>query len=838
MRHKSPPKDHSLTGLSTVQAETARNKFGSNQLTKPESQTGWRLLVEVVSEPMFILLAIAGTLYVLLGQWQEGIILGIAMCLVSGISVFQTIRSDRALLALRQLTQPMASVLRDGKLTTIAVEQVVVGDTVWLTEGQTVPADGLLIQANDCAVDEAILTGESVPVSKLTSDTDQFFAGTLLVSGSAYVRITAVGGTTELDKLGRSLQAIKVEKTPLQLQINQFVRRMAVAGFGAFALVWGVNFAHSGNWATSLLLGLTIAMSVLPEEIPVAFSSFMALGAARMIRFGVLTKQPQTVESVGSATVICTDKTGTITQEGMTLAKLYDGNTMTELSLNQFLTSSARTVLSYARWASESEPFDSMERAIVVAYQRVFNAKDAILRPIIHEYPLGGTPPMMTHVYSLDTGPERVAGKGAVERIVRICHLSESDAARILLEANELAKQGYRVLGIAGSDWAGDTYPTDQDDFKWSFKGLIALENPPKPNAKKVIRQFGQAGITVKMITGDSPETAQAIARQVALPSNDRLLTGDQVMALSDVDLQQEVASVNVFARMFPEAKLRVIRALKAVGEVVAMTGDGVNDGPALKAAHIGVAMGKRGTELARQAASLVLVNDDLSGMVDAIAQGRRIYQNLKRAIGYIVSIHIPIILTVAIPLLFGWRYINLFSPIHVIFLELVMGPTCSIAFENEPAEGDLMKQPPRPLSDTFFTGGELSFRVLQGLAIALATLGIYYQMMKEGNTLEHVRTMTFLTLVLSNIWLTLVSRSDRASVLTTLRRPNRLLWLMLGLTIGMLTAILWLPDARHLAQFDRLAVNELGRCVWMSLAGVGWIEGYKLWKRQRSNVR
>ena len=823
-----------FTGLSATEVTTSRLQFGRNQLTASESQTGWRLLVDVVTEPMFILLAVACLLYVVLGQWQEGVVLGVAMALVGGISVYQTIRSDRALQALRQLTQPTVSVLRGGTLTSLAVAEVVMGDVLWLTEGQTLPADGLLVQANDCSVDEAILTGEAMPVVKTVPDTDRFFAGTVLTSGSAYLRVTAIGDGTELGKLGRSVLAISTEKTPLQRQISQFVRLMAFVGFGAFVLVWGINFYHSGNWETALLLGLTIAMSVLPEEIPVAFSSFMALGAARMVRFGVLTKQPQTVESIGSVTVICTDKTGTITQEGMKLAKLYDAATHTLVDVADTLSASAMDVLACARWASEPSPFDAMEKALVAAFNQKNSAATAQLRPLIHEYPLAGTPPMMTHVYSLDTNTAQVAGKGAVERIVRVCHLSKMDATAVLKQATDLAGQGYRVLGVAGCEWKKKTYPAQQDDFSWAFKGLVALENPPKANAKKVIHQFGRAGISVKLITGDSPETAQAIARQVALPNADALLTGEQVMALSDEALQQQAGAVTVFARMFPDAKLRVIRALKAAGEVVAMTGDGVNDGPALKAAHIGVAMGKRGTELAKQAASLILVNDDLGGMVDAITQGRLIYENLKRAIGYIVAIHIPIILTVTIPLLFGWRYINLLEPIHVIFLELVMGPTCSIAFENEPAERNLMHQPPRPLSDTFFTAGELGIRVVQGLVVALATLGIYYGTMHAGYSPEQVRTMAFITLILSNIGLTLTSRSNRDSVVATLRRPNPLLWLMLGLTTLMLPIFLLVPSVQQLAQFSPLPWRELGWCVGTSVVGVGWIEGYKGWLRHR----
>lgn len=823
-----------LTGLTTAEVDASRQQNGVNQFTTKESQTGWRLVIEIVSEPMFILLAVATLLYVLLGQWQEGLVLGIAMILVATISVFQTVRSDQALRALRQLNQPTIAVLRNGTLAELSVEDLVVNDVVWLTEGQTIPADGILLQANDCSVNEAILTGESVPVMKTDPNTDLFFSGTLLSSGSAYVQISAVGEKTELGKLGRSLQSIEVEKTPLQVQISRFVQRMAFVGIGAFALVWGINFAQSGNWATSLLLGLTIAMSVLPEEIPVAFSSFMALGAASMVKFGVLTKQPQTVESLGSATVICTDKTGTITQDGMTLVKLYDGATQETVNLTETLSPSAQQVLIYARWASEPAPFDQMEKAIIEPYEAHFST---VTYPLAHEYPLEGIPPMMTHVY-LD-GPVRVAGKGAVERIVSICRLPEADANIILKQATKRAEQGYRVLGVAGSDWPPDQdYPARQDDFPWTFKGLIMLENPPKANAKSVIQQFNRAHIVVKIITGDSPETARAIARQVALLHSDDILTGQQVMAMNEGELQARIKEVNVFARMFPEAKLHVVRALKANGEVVAMTGDGVNDGPALKAAHIGVAMGQRGTEVAKQAASIVLVNDDLGGMVKAIAQGRRIYQNLKRAVGYIVSIHIPIILTVTLPLLFGWKYINLFSPIHVIFLELVMGPTCSIAFENEPAEPRLMQQRPRRFTDTFFSAGELSLSVIQGLFISMAVLFVYWQATQAGYAIGQVRTMAFTTLVMSNIWLTLVSRSNQESVLALLRRPNQLLWLMLAVTALMVVVSLTLPPVRDFAQFTRLAPSDLVQCLIWSLAGVGWIEGYKWWKRKQNQYR
>lgn len=789
---------------------------------------------EVVSEPMFLLLAAAGILYMVLGEWQEGIVLSVAMVLVSGISVYQSVRSDHALQALRQLTRPTAPVMRGGQLEELAIEEIVVGDTLWLTEGNTIPADGTLLAANDCSVDESTLTGESVAVVKNGVGTDQFFTGTTLVSGSAYVQVTAVGEATELGKLGRSMAAVEVEKTPLQQQISRFVLRMAVAGLVAFAMVWAINFMLSGDWAASLLLGLTLAMSLLPEEIPVAFSSFMALGAARMVKFGVLTKQPQTVESLGSATVICTDKTGTITQEGMTVAKIYDAQAQSVVEVGGTLTATALEVLRFARLASETEAFDPMEQAIVAAWED--SPPPVGQKPFVihHEYPLGGKPPMMTHLYALDANEFRVAGKGAVERLIRVCRLAPTEATEVQQQAESMAVQGYRVLGVAKSFWSGEDFPPEQDEFNWSFLGLLALENPPKPNARLVVSQFEQAGISVKMITGDSAETARAIARQIELPAADQLLTGQQVMSLHETDLKLRVQEVNVFARMFPEAKLRVIRALKDNGEVVAMTGDGVNDGPALKAAHIGVAMGRRGTELAKQAASLILVDDDLGGMVNAIAQGRRIYQNFKKAVGYIVAIHIPIILTVALPLLLGWQYTNLFSPIHVIFFELVMGPICSIAFENEPAEDGLMRQKPRRMNETFFTGRELGFRIIQGLLISLVTLTVYYLYMESGASPEKVRTLAFITLVLSNVWLTLVVRSDRAYLLETIRRPNRVLWYLLGLSVLLPALFLLMPQIRDFALFVPLSLNELGWCLAASVAGVGWVEVYKFWIRRK----
>jgi Ca2+-transporting ATPase len=816
-------------GLSTAEVAAARAAHGPNVLPDNASTGLLATLKDVATEPMFLLLLVACGVYVALGEVAEALTLGAALLVVAGISVYQARRSDAALGALRDLTQPQAQVRRNGALATVPVADLVVGDAVRVAEGSRLPADGVITELNDFSADEAILTGEAVPVAKAVGD--PVFGGTSTASGSAWLTLTAVGASTRLGLISQSMAAIEPEKTPLQRQVTQFVARMAWVGAGAFALVLGLNYAKSGDWVTALLFGLTLAMSILPEEIPVAFSSFMALGAARLSGLGVLTKQPQTVESLGSATVICTDKTGTLTEEGMAVKQLYDGTAAALVPVPGPLGPTAAPVLAYARYASETEPFDPMEKAIVAAFATADPAAAAAPAPMRHEYPLAGTPPMMTHVRQV-AGQQLIAAKGAVEHVLAVCRPAPAVTAEIRRVAQELSAQGYRVLGVARGTQPGPDFPAEQDDFAWEFLGLIALENPPKANAAAVIKAFTEAGIQVKMITGDFPETAQAIARQVGLPGADTLLTGQQVMDLATADLQQQVARTAVFARMFPEAKLKVVEALKADGEVVAMTGDGVNDGPALKAAHIGVAMGRRGTEVARQAASLVLVDDDLGGMVTAIAQGRRIYQNFKKAVFYVVSIHIPIVLTVAVPLLANWKWENLFTPVHIIFLELVMGPTCSIAFENEPAEAGQMRQPPRPLTSTFLAGAELGRSLAQGLGIAAAVLGVYYYFMQQGAALPVVRTLTFATLVLSNIGLTLVNRSFTQSVFQTLRVPNRLLWLMLGLTLALLLVAQLVPAAQRLFGFAPVPLAALSWCALAALVGVGWVEVYKAARR------
>jgi Ca2+-transporting ATPase len=573
-------------------------------------------------------------------------------------------------------------------------------------------------------------------------------------------------------------------------------------------------------------------MSVLPEEIPVAFATFMALGAWRLMKNGVLTKQLQTVESLGSATVICIDKTGTITKNKMDLAKIYDYKKDQVIDVADIQGDSYQKIITYAMWASEPNPFDPMEKAIHKAYEKT-TAEDLRKKyTMIHEYPIGGIPPLMTHIYENKQKERIIAAKGAWEGLISYSKLTREEIDHISTHAHDLASEGYRVLGVAQASHPGYEFPKQQEDFNWEFLGLIALEDPPKNNIKKVFKRFYRAGIKVKIITGDYPETTLAIARKTGFQGIDKFLRGEEIIRMTGEELRKKINEVNIFARMFPEAKLKVIEALKADGEVVSMTGDGVNDAPALKSAHIGVAMGKRGTETAKRSASIILLNDDLNSMAKAVAQGRRIYANLKKAIQYIISIHIPIMLTVALPLLLGWKYSNIFSPLHVIFFELIMGPTCSIIFENEPLEQRLMNQKPRKMTDTFFSFHELSMSIIQGLVITLGVLMLYYFTMEAGFSESTVRTLVFSTIIMSNIFLTLENRSFYFPITKTIKYKNSLVPMIIIITLSLLILCLTVPLLRRIFDLGIIGLPLFFISMGTAFISVIWAEIYKWYRR------
>jgi Ca2+-transporting ATPase len=826
-----------IKGLSDAEVKQARNAFGTNTLTYKRQNNFLDALQSIVKEPMIILLLVASSIYFISGNLGDGIFLVAAIVLVGSISLYQDSRSRKALEKLKCLTQPNCKVIRNGEVVGIPSKEVVLGDSLMIEEGTIIPADGIIIHSNDFSVNESILTGESFTVFKDVEKTDKaVFSGTTVASGLAIATVTAIGNKTQLGKIGKSLESIKEEKTPLELQIANFVKKMSIWGGVAFLLVWSINYFKSYDALDSLLKALTLAMSILPEEIPVAFTTFMALGAWRLMKMGIVAKQMKTVESLGSATVICVDKTGTITENKMSLVKLFTMATGVIRSADVELNSTEKELITLAMWASEPIPFDPMETALHESYIKLTSLDERPNYRMVHEYPLGGKPPMMTHLFEDNQGHRIIAAKGAVEAFLKISNLTVEEKIQIQQSIATLGKEGYRLLGVGVANFKGTDYPEQQQDFQFTFKGIVAFYDPPKENIGTVLKDFDTAGIKVKLVTGDYADTALAIAKQIGFKGYEHCMTGNELMQLEDIQLQQKVKETQVFTRMFPDAKLRIINALKANNEVVAMIGDGVNDGPALKASHFGIAMGKKGSEIAKQAASLILVDDDLSKMVDAIAMGRKIYTNLKKAIRYIISIHIPIILTVFIPLALGWLYPTIFFPSHVILLELIMGPTCSIIYENEPMEKNTMIKNPRPFTTSFFKFKELATSIVQGLVISFGSLSIYQYAVAQEYDESVTRTMVFMVLIIANIFLTLVNRSFYFSIFTTLKYKNNLVPLIIGITITIAFLLLVIPSFTAFFSFTTLTLNQLLVCILVGSVSVLWYELVKWWKRSRTN--
>ncbi|WP_134087939.1 cation-translocating P-type ATPase [Olivibacter sp. XZL3] len=823
-------------GLTPAEVARQRRSGGENLVEAKKEGGLFFMVLQLVKEPMVLLLLSASAIYFVSGEKAEAIFLAVSIVLIAVISIFQDTRSRNAIAKLRQITAPMSKVIRSGNLEMINSKDLVRGDYLVVEEGDTIAADARVLASHDFAVNESILTGESLAVSKNEAKNDiRIFQGTSVVSGSAVAAVTAIGQKTELAKIGKSIADIVVEKTPLEIQLRNFVTKMAYAGTLVFLIVWAINYAESFAVLDSLLKALTLAMSILPEEIPVAFTTFMALGAWRLMKDGVLVKQMKTVEALGSATVICTDKTGTLTENKMSLVSIYAWSEDEFYHIGeQGLDKAAQSVLRTAMWASEVAPFDPMEQALHQAYERLCDLDERPLFHMVYEYPLGGTPPMMTHVFENGHGERIVAAKGAPEAFYAVSNFSKDDKDRLEAAIHTLATKGYRLLGVGHSNFSQAEFPENQVSLSFEFVGLVAFYDPPKKNIKAVLKQFYRAGIKVKIVTGDNAVTTSAIAEEIDFYGRDQHIEGAALLQLEEPALTKAVMENQIFSRMFPTAKLKVMDVLKMSGEVVGMVGDGVNDGPALRAAHIGIAMGKKGSEMAKEAASLILLEDDLSKMLTAVTMGRKIYTNLKKAIQYIISIHIPIILVVFIPLVLGWMYPHVFSPVHVIFLELVMGPTCSIVYENEPVEPNIMDKRPRPLSETFFTWRELGTSIVQGLAITVGVLAVYWSGVYTGQGEAVVRTMVFLTLITANIALTLVNRSFYYSLFEVLRYKNVLIPLIIFVTVFMLVLFLTIAPLRNFFGFEPLSMRQLSTSTLVGCLSVIWYELVKWFKRRK----
>ncbi|MEP7232500.1 MAG: cation-translocating P-type ATPase [Ginsengibacter sp.] len=822
-----------IPGLSNTEVESSRQIHGNNIILTTEKRVFIHVLKGIVFQPMFILLLVACFIYFFVGQYTDGFIMLVAIFIVSGISLYQEYRSENAINALKKLSSPKSKVIRDGIEVKIPTEEIVVGDVAVIEEGDIISADGEIISSHDLSINESILTGESMPVSKSADNSDKVYKGTQVTSGNAILKVSEIGSETMFGKIGLSLKEITIIKTPLQTQINSFVRIMVWIGGIAFLFVVSYHYIQSRDIVQSLLQGLTLAMSILPEEIPVAFTTFMALGAFRLLRNNVIVKQPQYVETLGSATVICVDKTGTITENKMSIEYVYDAINKVSLHVND--TNDLPTeLIEYAMWSSEIDPFDPMEKAIHKLYKEISVEDKRTKYEQVHEYPISGKPPMMTHIFRNNLGDTIIAAKGAPEALIRQSDLTAEEIKAIQQQLKWYSEKGLRVLGVDKATWNEKNWPASQEEFRMQFLGLLAFQDPPKAGIAETIKTFQNAGISVKMLTGDYPKTAIAIADQVHLGNTDKWLTGKEVVHLSQGELIAKVRETNIFARMFPEAKLKVINALIENVEIVAMTGDGVNDAPALKAAHIGIAMGKRGSEVAKNAASIIIGDDDLGHMADAVALGRKIYDNLKKAIQYIVSIHIPIILIVTIPLLLGWPFNEIFTPVHVIFLELVMGPTCSIIYENEPMEPGTMLRLPRSASSNFLSARQLRMSVLQGLVITAGCLGIGYYFMQQQQDENFTRTAVFITLLFCNIFLTLINRSFHYTVFRTIRYKNFLIPLIIGITIILIFCFVYLPFFRNLFSLVYITPNYLLVFMLVALVSTGWMEILKILRMKK----
>ena len=833
-----------MQGLSQAEAQSRLRTEGANELPVAGQRNIQAIALEVLREPMFLLLVVAGAIYLLLGDVSDALMLLGFVFVVMGITIYQEYKTERVLEALRDLTSPRALVLRDGVERRIAGREVVRGDLLILAEGDRIPADSALVSCNDFAADESLLTGESVAVRKVAQmdavdmqppggdDLPFVYSGTLVVQGRGMARVIATGAGTEIGKIGKAWQEQHIENTPLQNEIYKLVRKLAIIGVLLSLSLLVIYGLTRGDWLTGLLSGITLAMSILPEEYTVILTVFMAMGAWRISRHQVLTRRVHTVEALGSATVLCVDKTGTLTQNRMTVQQLISGEASFMVNdSDSTLPEIFHELVEFGILSSETEPFDPMEKAIHSLGAHYLADTEHIHRDWIlaHEYSLSPELLALSHAWKArDRDEYVVAAKGAPEAVADLCHLNDAQLAVLAKQVDSLATQGMRVLGVARASYRGTEWPDIQHDFDFKFLGLIGLADPVRPTVKSALQECAAAGIRVVMITGDYPATAAAIANQIGLDGGSGgVISGAELSLMDDATLRECIRHSNIFARMVPEQKLRLVNALKSDKEVVAMTGDGVNDAPALKAAHIGIAMGARGTDVAREAAALVLLDDDFASIVHAVRLGRGIFDNLRKAMAYIFAVHIPIAGLSLIPLLLGWPPV--FAPVHIVFLEMIINPACSIAFEAEPAEYGVMKRPPRNPLEPLFGHHILLLSLLQGVFVLLASLAILYYSLHQGASETEARALTFSTLVVGNLSLILTNRSWQYTIRQSFHNRNPALWWVIGGAFSFLLLTLTQPFMREVFHFGQVSPYQLMLSFAAGLGSVLWFELYKV---------
>jgi Ca2+-transporting ATPase len=824
--------DRHPAGLTAEEARRRLATEGPNTLPSRESHGLLELTLGVLREPMFLLLIGAAAIYLVLGDLREALVLAASIVVVIAITVVQERRTERALEALRDLSSPRALVVRDGVETRIAGAQVVRGDLLVLREGDRVAADARLVEAHGLVLDESLLTGESVPVEKHAHRHEglevQVFSGTLVVRGTGLGEVVATGARSEIGRIGASLASLEGGRTRLEEETARIVRLIAMIALALCVAMALLYVALRGDPLAGVLAGLTLAMALLPEEFPVVLTVFLALGAWRISRQGVLTRRLPAVEMLGATTVLCCDKTGTLTENRMSVVQTWiDGRWRARDSWD----ARDAPLLSTAARACEPSPFDPMEGAILgVGFPESETANSRPAPFLERRYPLAEGFLAVCHGWR--DGEERSAAiKGAPETVLDLCALPSGEREAALAAAAEGAAGGMRLLGVARARWGAAAWPESPRGFAFEFLGFIALADPVRAAVPGAIALCRRAGIRVVMITGDHPATARAIALQAGLDAGN-VTTGAQIEAMDADALAQAVRASQVFARVRPEQKLRLVNALRAAGEVVAMTGDGVNDAPALRAAHIGVAMGKRGTDVAREAASLVLLDDDFTAIVGTVRLGRRIYDNIRNAMRYLVAVHVPLAGMAFIPLAAGWPLFVF--PVHVVFLEFVIDPACSIVFEAEHSDPRVMERPPRPPTERLFTPASLALGVLLGASVLAVVALIYGGSLVHGFAEPAARALAFAALVAGNLGLIFANRSHVLTGFELLARPNRAQWWIYGGTLAALVAVVHVPFLAAVFRFETPAPAHFALACVAGFASVAWYDLYKLARRGR----
>jgi len=830
-----------LTGLTAKEVLHSFKKHGYNELPSSKKRSILAIVWEIMKEPMISLLVGCGIIYIILGDIKEAIFLSFSILVVVGITLYQENKTEKALTALRDLSSPRALVIRDGERMRIAGRDLVVGDIIILNEGDRVPADAVVLWERNLSADESLLTGESVPVRKVATEKEDLecprpggndhpcvFSGSMIVSGQGVAKVFAIGLGTEMGKIGKALISIVPEKTILQKETSRLVRVFFIGAVVLFVVIVAAFILWKGEILNGFLYGITVAISLLPEEFSVVLTVFLAIGAWRISKKHVLTRKVSAVEILGAATVLCVDKTGTLTENKMSVKEIFVRGDVHDVELNKSksLPEHFHEIIEYAILASKKDPFDPMEKAFLELGDITLKDTEHLHEEwsLLKEYPLSRELLALSHVYK-DVNEKfyLVAAKGAPEAVFDLCHLLKEKQKALEKDIEAMAEKGLRVLGVAKAIYRGSDLPTSQHDFEFEFLGLVGLADPVRETVPFAINECHKAGIRVIMITGDYPITAKNIGEQIGLECNGSIITGAELETMSTNELAEKIKNVNIFARVVPEQKLIIVQALKKSGEIVAMTGDGVNDAPALKAAHIGVAMGERGTDVARESSALVLLRDDFNSIVAAVKMGRRIFDNIKKAMAYIISVHVPIAGLALFPVLFNWPIV--FYPLHVVFLELIIDPVCSIVFEAEVEEENVMSRPPGNPMDPLFSKNLLLRSFFQG-AISLLVISVVFDFaIYQGFSDANARTFAFVSLIFSNIGLVFVNRFSGRSILKIFTAKNPALSYVVFGAVSLLVLAVYMPFMRDIFRFEEIPVWH-----FLVVALIGFVGGM-FWK-------